>query len=351
VIQQLGSGDVREIERAVGALAQASPEHADPDALFAAARACEDKLLDPARALAIYERIIADHPDARAAVAAARRAAPLRALVGPHGETAAHAAELAQLIARADADPPATVVQRAEQLASSDWHGAPAAALWLAGWLRRSGRLAEAQARYAGIIARWPGRPEAVAALRGGAGCALDARDWSLAETLASRMLAADPTAQTERDELLGAARRGRRHDRWYTWAWLAVAAAFAALIGSLVEAAVRSPPGTRLAALRPPIEIAFLAPVTAVLIGVAFTAHRLIAPAVATIAIGGLGLTWLSGAALEQLRLRGRSYRLRSISHVIACVAAVAGLGYIAVTHGGLLDMLIETVRFGPEG
>jgi hypothetical protein len=113
----------------------------------------------------------------------------------------------------------------------------------------------------------------------------------------------------------------------------------------------LRGPPGRdRLRALRPPIEAAFLAPVAAVLIGVAFTAHRLIAPAVATIAIGGVGLAWLSGATLEQLRATGRPRRLRAIAHILACLAAVAALAYVAITRDNLLDALVETVRFGPD-
>jgi hypothetical protein len=86
------------------------------------------------------------------------------------------------------------------------------------------------------------------------------------------------------------------------------------------------------------------------VLVGVAFTAHRLIAPAVATISAGGVALTWLSGAALEQLRATGRARRLRSLGHIAACLAGVAALAYVALTRDGLLDALIETVRFGPD-
>ena len=85
-------------------------------------------------------------------------------------------------------------------------------------------------------------------------------------------------------------------------------------------------------------------------LIGVAFTAHRLIAPAVALISAGGVALTWLSGSALEQLRATGRPRRLRAAGHMLACLAGVAALAYIALTRDNLLDALIETVRFGPE-
>jgi tetratricopeptide (TPR) repeat protein len=350
LLDALGTDDLPDLERAVAAIMQLPASESDPDVVFAAGRACEDKLGDPGRAVAIYDRIVAEHPTARVATAATRRATALREQIGPHGETAALAAELAQLIAHADAQPAGAVIQRAERLATAAWPGAPAAALWLADWLRRSGQLAEAQAHYAVVAARWPASPEARAALRGGAGCALDAHDWALAETLANRLPLADPVDRIAREDLLAAAARGRRRDRWYAAAWIAIAGAFASLLGSLAEAVLRSPAGTRWAALRPPIEVVFLAPVALVLVGVAFTAHRLIAPAVVTISAGGIALTWLSGATLERLRARGRRRRLRSVVHVLACLAGVAALAYVALTHGGLIELLIETVRFGPE-
>jgi tetratricopeptide (TPR) repeat protein len=350
LLDALGTDDLPDLERAVAAILQLPASGSGPDVLFAAARTCEDRLGDPGRAVAIYDRIVAEYPTARVAAAATRRATALRDQIGPHGETAALAAELAQLIAGADAQPAGAVIQRAERLATAAWSGAPTAALWLADWLRRSGQLAEAQAHYAVVTARWPESPEARAALRGGAGCALDAHAWALAETLASRLPAADPADRIAREDLLAAAARGRRRDRWYAAAWLAIAGALAALLGSLAEAVLRSPAGTRWAALRPPIEVIFLAPVALVLVGVAFTAHRLIAPAVAAISAGGVALTWLSGATLERLGARGRPRRLRSIGHVLACLAGVAGLSYVALTHGSLIDLLIETVRFGPE-
>jgi len=274
----------------------------------------------------------------------------LRALIGPNGESAASAAELARLVAHADRQPAAEVIRDAERLAGAAWSGAPAAALWLADWLRRSGRLAEAQAHYATVTVRWPQAPEARAALRGGASCALEAHAWSLAETLAKRLPATDDAERAVRDDLLAAAVRGRHRDRWYVTAWLALLGVFAALVGSLVEVTRRSPRGQRWSVLRPPIEAVFFAPVAAVLIGVAFTAHRLIAPAVTVIATGGLALTWLSGATLERLRATGRPGRLRGVAHGLACIIGVAALAYIALTRDHLLDLLIETVRLGPE-
>ncbi|HEX3764185.1 MAG TPA: hypothetical protein VHW23_36075 [Kofleriaceae bacterium] len=349
LLDALGASDRGRLERAVAAIA-APGSAADADLRFAAARACEDRLEDPARALALYERIAREQPSARVAAAAARRAAALRELVGPHGESAALADQLTRLIAHADALPADEVLRTGDALAAAAWPGAPRAGLWLADWLRRSGHAADAAARYARVAARWPDRPEAREAMRGEAGCAIDARDWSRAETLAARLPAVEPADRGIRDELLAAARRGRRRARWYAVAWLALAGAFTALLGSLAEALLRGPPGTRRAALRPPLEVAYLAPIVAVLVGVAFTAHPLIAPAVTTISAGGVALAWLSGAALERLRAGDRPRRLRAAGHIVACLAGVAALAYIALTRDNLLDALIETVRFGPD-
>jgi hypothetical protein len=350
LLEPLGASDPRTVEAAVDAIARLPAGELSADALFAAGRACEDKLLDPARAAALYERVVTEHPDARVAAAAAKRLAALRELTGSRGETAAQAHELAQLMARTDV-PADEQVRRAAQLADGAWPGAPAAGLWLADALRRAGRPTEAQARYAAVAARWPERAEGQAALRGGAGCALDAHDWSLAEALAARLAIEDPADRRTRDDLIAAAARGRRRDRWYAIACVAIAAAFAALLGSLAEAALRGPRGNRWSALRPPIEVAYLAPVVAVLIGAAFTAHRLIAPAVTIISLGGVALSWLSGAALERLRADGRRRGLRTAAHILVCIGAVAALAYVALVRGDLLDLLLETVRSGPEG
>ncbi|MCW5807564.1 MAG: hypothetical protein KIT31_34725, partial [Deltaproteobacteria bacterium] len=98
----LHADDPRGVAAAVAAIEQApagTPELADT--LFAAARACEDTLADPARALRLYERILAEEPDARVATAAARRAEQLRGRVGGHEEHAREAADLARLVAEA----------------------------------------------------------------------------------------------------------------------------------------------------------------------------------------------------------------------------------------------------------
>ena len=58
------------------------------------------------------------------------------------------------------------------------------------------------------------------------------------------------------------------------------------------------------------------------------FTAHRAIGPAVTRISLVGLALAWLSGSALEL-----RPGRLRAVLHVVACMAGVLAVAYIALT------------------
>jgi hypothetical protein len=86
------------------------------------------------------------------------------------------------------------------------------------------------------------------------------------------------------------------------------------------------------------------------VLVAVSFTAHRAIAPAVTLICAGGLVFAWLSGATLDRLRTVGRPLRVRALGHIAMCALGVAALGYIALTRDGLVELLVDTVQFGPQ-
>ncbi|HEY6037565.1 MAG TPA: tetratricopeptide repeat protein, partial [Kofleriaceae bacterium] len=171
---------------------------ADAPALYEAARACEDTLLDPPRALALYDRLLREDPDASVAVAAEQHAARLRAqLAGGH---AREAKELARLVAEADQLSPDEVVMRGDALATTAWSGGPEAALWVAEWLRRAGRFAAADERYARVVEKWPGSTEAQRAAAGRAGAAIDARAWDRARALIDALPAATPEDVAVRD-------------------------------------------------------------------------------------------------------------------------------------------------------
>lgn len=332
----LATNDPKALDVAVHAVETA---HADADTLYAAGRAAEDKLVDPARALALYERLLRDAPDSDAARKAERRAMILRAEIGPGDAYRAQATAFAKLVA--DADRTSDVAARAEQLAAQDWPGAPATMLWLAEWQRRHGAFAQAEADYLHVVERWPASREAVIARVGAAGAAIDDKRWERAQVLVAQLPAATETDEMTREELGKRIQRGRWRDRFVVIAWIALAAVLLGLAGSLAYAA-------RVAkrfSLRPPLEVIYAAPVVAVLVAAAFTAHRAIGPAVAWISGVGLALAWLSGASLELKR-----GRVRTVVHVVACIVGVAAAGYLALMHDGLIDLLVETVRFGPD-
>jgi tetratricopeptide (TPR) repeat protein len=343
LLRGLDTDDKVALDRAIAAIERASTTPELADVLFAAGRACEDRLHDPARALAIYDRIVRDLPDAGIAIAASRRIEQLRGV----REHAKEAAELAHLIANADALPRADIVRRAEALIATPWPGAPGAALWLADWLCRTRQFADAQTRYGQVLGRWPASDESRLALRNATECAIAAGEWSLADQLARRLPEIDDVDRAVREDLLEEAARGRLRELLYKLSWLGLVVAVAGLLGSLAEAILRG--GRRFPPLRPPIEVLFLAPIAAVIVFASFTAHTAIAPAVLRISLVGLALAWLSGASLDLLRARGRAVRLRAVVHVLACAVGVIAMGYIAMTREGLLDTLAETVRFGP--
>jgi hypothetical protein len=347
LVDGLATDDPHALAAAIDAI-----EHAPastPESLFAAARACEDKLAVPSRALRLYERIVRDMPGAGVATAAQRRVDALRARIGSDPVLGGRSAdELAQLVRDADHLPVADVVRRADALAAVPWPGAPDAALWLGDWLRRTQRYADAAARFATIGARWPGSAQARAAARGSAGIAIEQHDWARADTLVAQLPADTDDDRALRDDLWRAIDRGQLRAHVYTASWSVLVLVVALLLASLAEAMLRG--GVRAPPLRPPLEIAFIAPIAAVLVGASFTAHQAIAPAVLWISITGIVLAWLSGATLDLLRARDRRVRARSLAHVVACAAGVLAIGYIAVTRDNLFDLLVETVRFGPE-
>jgi hypothetical protein len=346
---RLATDDPRALDAAVTAIEH---DHGDiADETYAAGRACEDKLLDPARALGLYDRVLREWPDASVARAAESRAAHLRTQIGTGH--AREATELAKLIAEADRIPVVDVIHRGDALAHAAWPGAPEAALWLAEWLRHAAitqraQFADADARYAFVISTWPNAPEAKLAATGRAGAAIDAKAWARADELIAALPATTPEDIAVRDDLVRALSRGRVRAELYIAAWIALAASLVLLLASLLEAILRG--GRRWPRVRPPIEIWFLGPVALVLAGASFTANQAIAPAVLRIAITGIALAWISGATLDLLRSRGRATRLRSLGHIALCALGVIAVAYIALAGSGLLDMIAETVRFGPE-
>ncbi|MEZ4364916.1 MAG: hypothetical protein R2939_01350 [Kofleriaceae bacterium] len=318
-----------------------------PEAGLAAARASEERLLDPAAARRRYAAVVAGWPDARAAVAAGRRLATLAIELGDDPAAAEFAAAFARLRRSAGARPTAAEEAEAARLAAAPWPGALDVGLWHVEQLRRADRLAEATALAAALRQRFAGAARVDELTRAAAQLALARRAWSEAAALADVLPAGSPGEQALRAELAAAVARGRQLDRWRRAAMLVAALGLLALTASLLHAA-----GDRrglVAALRPPLELWYVAPVLGLLVVAAATGFPDLGHAVAWIAAAGLGVTYLSGAALDAARRRGRHDRRRVLVHAVAAPAVVLALAAVALLDAQLVDVLLETLRAGP--
>jgi hypothetical protein len=278
------------------------------------------------------------------------------------GGNVAEARAFSQLIFDGERLPLSEALRRADELAARPWPGAAEVVMWSAELVRRRGDLREAMRRYRLVIDRFSGgssggssgrpsgRATAVLAIRGLAGAAVERGDWALAEQMARALPDADPADVITREELLAKARTGRAATRWF---WLACVVLVVGVLGLLLSLAQLAAWRARAALrtlLRPPVEVAYMAPAAALMIGASFTGNVAITPAVTTICLGGLALSWLSGATLSEARRRQRDSRGRSLLHLTTCALAALSLAYLAIVHTGLLELLIATVQLGPE-
>lgn len=161
-------------------------------------------------------------------------------------------------------------------------------------------------------------------------------RELATLAPTAPRSLVADLRAQLDRAEW-------RRQVRWAAWCLLAVLVVVAA-VG--LRRAAHSWRAASRRLLRPPSETLYLLPIAAVLIVVAYTGNPLVAHAVRTIVLAGVGASWVSGAILGGGRIPLR----RALVHAAIAVLAVGAITYIAVDDGHLIDFVIETWRSGHE-
>lgn len=138
------------------------------------------------------------------------------------------------------------------------------------------------------------------------------------------------------------ASAEGRKRLTWTLWGVLAVI-----VVAAIIE--LRRGAGSWRMAMRrlarPPVEVVFFAPIAAVIVAVAQTGNPLVARAVLAISIVGVVAGWISGALLE-----GRSASLvRTIVHALVAVIAIVSASYLAIDHGRMIDLVVETWRNGP--
>lgn len=348
--QRLGDGDLAGARAGLEALAAAAPDGRWADDALAEAAGIAEQQGDLAGARRLWKRVVDEHPDGRLARRAAARLATLIEAGGADGAWDAVAAEHDRLVRAASAaeDPHASLHALAAVLDRHPtyprWFGA---ALWLGeAWARIAER---------GHAATWLDRAQRAAVAPGDrfraalarADLHADGGDYAAAERLLRSIDQLDRLDGKARAQALADVARRRFRDRVGLVARVLLGLGVLA-VAVLVRRRRGSWRGAARALWPPPLEVVYLAPVALGLVVVGERGNPLAARAIEVILVGGLGVAWLSGVVL-----RSRAARLTAsalLLHVVAVLAALVAIVWIAVMHDQLLDLLIETWRSGHD-
>ncbi len=339
--------------QAVDALLGFADRHPDAgqadDALFTAAQLLEEKLGQPKRALATYQRIAKEYPDSRTALASSRRAELLRADLGPDGSGSSPLVAFTEIKQHFSERGAAESVRRVEALlaANPDWPGRPRALIWLAMVEAKQGHHDAAISRYREAAESTSDREIQFDAYRGAGEVALRAQQFDAAERY-FRLMPTEGDSSRQRDYANAMAQlsRARLRARLYQLSFLVVLGFVLAMAIALRRAA-GSYRAAAIALIHPPTEAIYMLPVAALLCLAGLREPETIGPAVVIICAASLVVIWLSGAALDAVRSPGG---VRILIHTVACVVTVVAICFIAVQRTNLVDMISTTVRFGPD-
>jgi TolA-binding protein len=338
------AGDFAGAADALEALARAHPD--DPftaDALFEAAVVSEEHLSDPARALRLYRQVVERFPRSRLERRARARVEFLESSLRT-GE--APLREYQEILNGFAKRPPAESIARMEKLlaAHPDFALADRALYWLGQTLAGERRYADADARLREVEQRFPSSEWArrAAKARGdlmlARGKPFEAR--RIFAELRARAAANDPLTRAAADEGIANARTAIRRAVEFV---LAVVYLAGYALYHLLALARRK-------RWRVPTELVYYLPIAALFVAAAATEARSIGLATFGIAAGGGVIVWLS-SALAAARLDERPMRAGERALRVAGAAlAVLAVMVVAVQTTGLTDLVVETLRSGPE-
>jgi Tfp pilus assembly protein PilF len=334
------AGDVGAID-ALEAIGAARPITRWTDDAWSEAAGAAERAGDLARARRDYEHALelaGDDTFARRVRGDLARLAQRTGETGAFaGVAAAHERLVAQIQAGGDPKPALRELGALVDANPGYPHAATAMLALAAGW-ERDGAFATARA--------WLVRAQATASpdehervFSEAARFAIRAHELGDAETAIAQLH--DRQNARELAETLDAARV--RYDlRRGLWGLLA-AIAIAAIVVLRRDAGSWRAAARRL--LRPPTEVVFLAPI-AIVIGVfAATGNPLVARAVRGILGVGVAVAWVSGALLVR-PVSGK----RALVHGLVALVTVIAAGYLAIDHDRMIDLVVETLRSGPD-
>lgn len=348
-LQLLRGGREREAVAALLAIGREFPEDdVAPEALFEAAQISEEQLKDPEAARRLYGELKDRYPRSRLLRRAQNRFDDLS--MGLRSGPAA-LVEFNDISATfRTAGLPRTVERLQRLLREHADFAFKDRALYLLGTaLRDSGKWDQAEATLAGLFTTLPQSPFAPRAKQALAEILVMRGDYGRARALFAELAAYGGPLWTEAagEGLRIVEVRGRR--RLLQRASAALLSLF--LLAALVRGRRRLWP--------PPFEVYYYVPVAAflVLVGLLAGGGGMSGAALALCGIGTV-LVWLGGAAARADAERGRRTPLAGARRAAAlCLGtllrglAVAAACYLVLYHGGLIDVILETLRSGPEG
>lgn len=336
-----GRGDYAGAATALEKLGRSRPDdsYAD-DALFEAAVIAEEHLGDPARAAKLYEEVATRYPTSRLARRARTHADFLTSSLRT-GE--APLREYQEILNGYAKRPHADSVARMEKLLADhpDFALADRALYWLGTTYASDRRDDLAMARLADVERRFPSSEWAGRAKKARGDLLLQQGHPLQAQKVYEELgRSSDQLSRAAAQEGVGAVRASIERA---IVLWLAIA--YVVLFLLMHAVALR-----RLGAWRVPVEVWFYLPVAAVFVLAAATENGSIAWATLGIAVGGGLIVWAVSAVLGARLERGRVSLAARIGRLAAAAAAVVCVMYIAVQTTGLTDLMIETLKAGPE-
>jgi len=336
------AGDFAGAADALEKLAAANPSDPfAPDALFEAAVIAEEHLSDPARALELYRQVVERYPQSRLERRARVRVEFLSSSLRT-GE--APLREYQEILNGFSKRPPAESIARMEKLIAEhpDFALADRALYWLGATLAAERRDGEAEARFREAERRFPSSEWAGRAKKARGDLALKGGHPLEAQRIFAELHASagDPLTRAAAQEGLTGARTAVRRLVEMALALALLAAYLGYHVVALARRKWRRVPG----------EALYYAPVAALFVLAAATENRAIGWATFGIAAGGGAIVWLSSALSAARFAEGPMRPTERTLRIAASALAVCAVVLIAVQATGLTDLVIETLRWGPE-
>jgi len=335
-------GDFAAAAAALEALGHDAPADSfAPDALFEAAVVAEERLSDPARARRLYAEVATKYPASRLARRAATRGDFLAQSLTT-GEAPLRAYD--EVLAGATARPRAESIARMQELLQKwpDFALADRALFWLGQRLAEERRPDDAVARFAEVERRFPSSEWALRAKKARADLLLSRGHPFVARAVYRELEASsDPVARS-------AGKEGLADSVSFLVRGLFVVLCVIYLVGFAWLHVRAVSPRARLR--RVPLELTYYGPVALLFVVAAVTENRAIGIATAAIAVGGAVVVWLTSLGWAARVERGPLSPLARAGRIAAVTVAVVALLFLAVQATGLTDIVLETLRTGPE-